>query len=657
MLVVLISLSTVIFAQTPPAVAIRVFGVSPSMIKDSVAGIDRPSNGLPNVAPNTKVYLYCGGKPSTGATGGNAQYFSSATFTLKAIPAGSAAQIMVLDSIRCYFIPDMVGTYRVEMTGTDNKGQSGTDELAINCGNYVGVGGILGTAAVPECSVCHAEKTTEWQGTKHATAMQTKMIQSIITRTTCYPCHATGSTDPLAKGNGWLDVAAALSWTLPGIPGAGSWDSLMTDFPSLAKMGNIQCENCHGPGSEHMGNKTDNKIAVVATSEQCKQCHDAPSHHVKFYQWDQSAHANSYNSSTLENMNRGSSDRNSDCARCHTSNGYLDVFYNSPDPSTAVTKAPYKNVGYVACVTCHDPHSAEHEFQLRKDAKDICEDCHALRVSSSGSLHEAHQGPMLEGTDGREFPGYTYRTSAHKNIPEKCVTCHMAAPPDPSLVNKIGEHSFKIVYNNGTPTDASDDILNTTGCVSCHGAAMSLQQVEETQSGIKAKLEELRLLLPQRSATNTNPKLPSDTTLTQAQQDASFNWYFVNNDGSFGVHNHFYSLDLLNSSIEAVKATAVEPIDNAIPGNYSLGQNYPNPFNPSTEIQFSIPETQSVKLVVFDATGKVMSLLVNGKYQPGTYRTRWLGTNTEGQVVPSGVYFYTIIAGKYSSTKKMVLMK
>ncbi|MGD0339119.1 MAG: family 43 glycosylhydrolase [Bacteroidota bacterium] len=91
---------------------------------------------------------------------------------------------------------------------------------------------------------------------------------------------------------------------------------------------------------------------------------------------------------------------------------------------------------------------------------------------------------------------------------------------------------------------------------------------------------------------------------------------------------------------------------NGTPKSFYLGQNYPNPFNPSTTIQFSIPRNSFVTLRLFDALGKHVNDLVSEKLQAGDYRIQWNAQN-----LASGVYFYRLMAGNFSETKKTVLLK
>lgn len=89
-----------------------------------------------------------------------------------------------------------------------------------------------------------------------------------------------------------------------------------------------------------------------------------------------------------------------------------------------------------------------------------------------------------------------------------------------------------------------------------------------------------------------------------------------------------------------------------IPNYYSLAQNYPNPFNPSTSIKFSVPKPTNVTLKVFDVLGKEVAVLVNEMKQPGFHTVDFNGTN-----LSSGIYFYRIDAGEFTSVKRMVLVK
>lgn len=88
------------------------------------------------------------------------------------------------------------------------------------------------------------------------------------------------------------------------------------------------------------------------------------------------------------------------------------------------------------------------------------------------------------------------------------------------------------------------------------------------------------------------------------------------------------------------------------PGRFSLAQNYPNPFNPSTTISFSIPEARVVTIKVFDQLGKEVSTVLNEYKEAGTHTAQFNASS-----LPSGIYVYTIQAGEFRDSKKLLLLK
>jgi hypothetical protein len=99
-------------------------------------------------------------------------------------------------------------------------------------------------------------------------------------------------------------------------------------------------------------------------------------------------------------------------------------------------------------------------------------------------------------------------------------------------------------------------------------------------------------------------------------------------------------------------ATAVEPVSNTMPREFTLEQNYPNPFNPSTEIKFSTTTAGLVSLVIYDMLGREVALLVHEQLQPGTYKYRF-----DASSFPSGTYIYELHVGDKQMAKKMMLLK
>jgi hypothetical protein len=94
-----------------------------------------------------------------------------------------------------------------------------------------------------------------------------------------------------------------------------------------------------------------------------------------------------------------------------------------------------------------------------------------------------------------------------------------------------------------------------------------------------------------------------------------------------------------------------------VPGTYWIGQNYPNPFNPSTLIQYEIPVTGLVDLSVFNILGSRIAVIESGRKESGRHTAIWNGLDTQGNRVPSGVYFYRFASGDVVRTGKMLLVK
>jgi hypothetical protein len=109
--------------------------------------------------------------------------------------------------------------------------------------------------------------------------------------------------------------------------------------------------------------------------------------------------------------------------------------------------------------------------------------------------------------------------------------------------------------------------------------------------------------------------------------------------------------DLALSTLDIRNEIKLNPIQN-IPNEYNLEQNYPNPFNPVTHLEFAISNLGFVSLKIYDVLGKEIKTLVNEIRQPGIYKVEF-----DGSSLASGIYFYTIEAGSFKQTKRMLLLK
>jgi hypothetical protein len=105
-----------------------------------------------------------------------------------------------------------------------------------------------------------------------------------------------------------------------------------------------------------------------------------------------------------------------------------------------------------------------------------------------------------------------------------------------------------------------------------------------------------------------------------------------------------------NSITSPTSVNSVE--DGLAPKEFALFQNYPNPFNPTTTIRYGITEKSNVKIILFNAIGEEVALLINEEKESGYHQVEF-----NAAILPSGVYFYQLQAGSFVETKKMILMK
>lgn len=107
----------------------------------------------------------------------------------------------------------------------------------------------------------------------------------------------------------------------------------------------------------------------------------------------------------------------------------------------------------------------------------------------------------------------------------------------------------------------------------------------------------------------------------------------------------------MSGKINVSAPTAVNE-KGSVPGSYYLKQNFPNPFNPSTNIEFSIPQAGFTELIIYNSIGSKVSRIVAKYLEGGVYTVEWNAAN-----LSSGIYFYRLNSGKFTDTKKLLLLK
>ena len=201
------------------------------------------------------------------------------------------------------------------------------------------------------------------------------------------------------------------------------------------------------------------------------------------------------------------------------------------------------------------------------------------------------------------------------------------------------------------------------------GISAYLYPVPVELSSFTAKADNDNVILKWKTATETNNMgfaiQRSKVDLTEFQKSEWKEIGFVEGNGTTTDENYYiyndrnmgagiYSYRLIQVDFDGTRNKIGEVNVKVTPRvkSYSLEQNYPNPFNPATKIEYSIPEDGFVTLKVYNAEGKEVKRLVNENKAAGSYEVRF-----DALKLPSGIYFYRLETGSYTSVKKMILMK
>jgi hypothetical protein len=157
--------------------------------------------------------------------------------------------------------------------------------------------------------------------------------------------------------------------------------------------------------------------------------------------------------------------------------------------------------------------------------------------------------------------------------------------------------------------------------------------------------------------THSTPKAPVnnavtfDFTFTAPNTAGNAILYANGNSVNFNGNSTGDQWNFAPNKTVVVSATSSAPKPHR-PAGFELAQNFPNPFNPSTTIQFTLPQDDVVRLKVFDASGREVQTLVNGRTSRGTHTVSFDAMN-----LASGIYLYRLETSAFSETKKMVLVK
>lgn len=562
--------------------------LTPQEIKDySLTGL-RKSPGIPTVGIGDPVYLEVHveiGTTVTNVVWSLDQQPGLSSAVLETSPLGPevpvysrATRLEVVAASRKLLVPDVSGVYLVSAQVTTDSGVLDLS-LYVTAAKYVGVGTVDGATAVwPQCALCHQENAAGWSDTHHSTALE-YVIDGVPANhfsQNCLDCHTTGyNTTAGAVNDGFDDIATATGWTFPTAPGE-NWAAMPAALKAKA---NVQCEACHGPGGEHFGQTAMNQMSVSTSAGDCAQCHDSFTHHTKVGQWDLSGHA------VVQPEER------SGCVRCHSGIGFIQTTDGVAEEDLSLEYEP------ITCQVCHDPHSGDNHHQIRDvdvtfangvevtegGLGRLCMNCHQSRTDITGGIvyksrlgpHHGPQGDMLAGTGMWEF-GKKIGSSSHiKTVEDSCVGCHMQIidPADPAF-NLAGDHTFKLVWDNGTPDNTDDDVDLVSACQSCHGEIEDFNFPTEDYDGdgviegARDEVHGLMDMLAMQLPPYGEPTVKASSSMSVAELSAAYNYIFIQEDRSFGVHNMKYTIGVLRASLEAVM---VDDFDgDGLPDGYEI---------------------------------------------------------------------------------------
>ena len=363
----------------------------------------------------------------------------------------------------------------------------------------------------------------EWSGYHADEAVGTKPYN-------CGTCHTTG-------------------WQTTEQNGGVKQDGLEGMAGTFAAPG-VTCEQCHGPGSDHVAGPSSDNIVKDNSKELCGTCHFRDSEH-----------------------------------RIAASGGLI----KHHEQFDELTNSPHR---FMDCVTCHDPHkSAKYDQGGVKD-QPTCTTCH--------TDVEVKQESMA-GHD--------------------CQTCHMPLSSKSAIV---------------TVDFGSEDDTGHLGDIHSHTFRLNTDRDAEmfTEDGTLVNLDaDGHAIVKVEFACGNchNGTVASDQ---------SVDWMY---DNALVVH--------------AGGPTAVEEVASASQPQAFALYNYPNPFNPVTHIRYDLPEAGFARLAVYDVRGALVRTLAEEQHEAGRYMATWDARTDRGETVASGVYFYHLQLGDYTTTGQMTLVR
>ncbi len=319
----------------------------------------------------------------------------------------------------------------------------------------------------------------------------------------------------------------------------------------------------------------------------CTKCHTDRFLNGPFEEWKVSTHKDLVNPESPR-----SPAKRDGCVFCHSGQGFAQgtkkkADVREPLPITCVACHSVENHGKVpAYVRKYGRITLPDKVTIANAGTGaVCMACHNSRrdVTNANILiekrapHGSTQADMLKGSGAFEIEGYRYSNSVHSTIENGCVTCHMA-PPQTGVAKVVGSHTFKV---------SSEKIQNTNACVGCHRSVEVFNRpalgdfdgdktIEAVQDEVNGLLEVVKKAVEDRidggkggtmgeshgrvAFKGKDGKKLKPEAIPDAQYIAAYNYFFVHNDKSHGIHNTAYAVQLLQSSYQNLTGN---PVPNA----------------------------------------------------------------------------------------------
>jgi predicted CXXCH cytochrome family protein len=422
------------------------------------------------------------------------------------------------------------------------------------------------------CGNCHVGHQADWATTHHANAYA-DLLASGSSKASCEGCHTVSE-----HGNG--------------LTGPAGWNAK----PDSAYK-DVQCESCHGPGTDHVKLPDDRtkwplaRFTLTKASASCASCHTG-AHHGFADEWAQSAHA--------QIVTAAVNNASAECKNCHDGKTVLKAW------GVTTNYVERDSTGFAAttCAVCHNPHGSENDHQLRfpintpDPDRNLCMKCHLRRgePEPGRSTPHAPQGFVLLGTGGYRPSGVSIDTNriltthASERNPRLCAGCHVnnynvTDPTTGAFVFHATGHLFKPIpclsAQNVPVADTTcayaPPARSFKSCANsfCHGTeAVAASLLSLARAEIAALADEiwidsnhnqtidaaptdaglLAIVKRDRPAELTNPLVITPARGAEFNVKTFGEGRYGNGDKSKGVHNPFLARALLTANIAELEA-------------------------------------------------------------------------------------------------------